>query len=102
MAELAPNPGPCGPGQGLLLQTAQGTVTNWYHSVHTAIFEDHLTGNALRTARAYALMSVVHYDAMVARASRNVAAREAMRILGGNGYSKDFPVERFTPGRRCW
>jgi hypothetical protein len=47
-------------------QTGQGTVTTWYDSIHTAIFEDHLNGNALRTARAYALMSVAHYDAMVA------------------------------------
>ncbi len=47
-------------------QTGQGTVTSWYDTVHTAMFEDHWTGNALRTARAYALMSVAHYDAMVA------------------------------------
>jgi membrane-associated phospholipid phosphatase len=47
-------------------QTGQGVITTWYDSVHTAIFEDHLTGNALRAARAYALMSVAQYDAMVA------------------------------------
>ena len=47
-------------------QTPQGVITNWYDSAHTAIFEDRLTGNALRAARVYALMSVAHYDSMVA------------------------------------
>jgi membrane-associated phospholipid phosphatase len=47
-------------------QTGQGVITTWWDSVHTAMFEDQWTGNALRTARAYALMAVVHYDAMVA------------------------------------
>ena len=47
-------------------QTGQGIITTWYDSVHTAIFEDHGNGNALRAARAYALMSVTHYDSMVA------------------------------------
>ena len=47
-------------------QTQVGIITSWYDFVHNAIFEDHLTGNALRTARMYALMSVSQYDSMVA------------------------------------
>ena len=47
-------------------QTQVGIITSWYDFVHNAIFEDHLTGNALRTARTYALMSVSQYDSMVA------------------------------------
>jgi hypothetical protein len=47
-------------------QTSQGTVNGWYDQMHTTLFEDHLTGNAIRSARAYALMSIAHFDAMVA------------------------------------
>jgi hypothetical protein len=47
-------------------QTGAGVVTDWYNSAHTALFEDHLTSNPPRAARAYALMSVAHYDATVA------------------------------------
>ena len=47
-------------------QTAAGIYLDWYNQVHLAILEDRLESNAPRSARAYALMSVAHYDAMVA------------------------------------
>jgi hypothetical protein len=47
-------------------QSPQGGVNEPYDSLHTAVFEDHLTGNAPRAARAYALSSVAQYDSMVA------------------------------------
>ncbi|MFN7934940.1 MAG: phosphatase PAP2 family protein [Bryobacteraceae bacterium] len=47
-------------------QTGQGVITTWYDSIHLAMFEDRWSGNALRVARAYALLSVAQYDSMVA------------------------------------
>jgi membrane-associated phospholipid phosphatase len=47
-------------------QTPTGAVLDWYNQVHVAVFEDKLDTNPPRVARAFALMSVAHYDAMVA------------------------------------
>jgi membrane-associated phospholipid phosphatase len=45
---------------------APANLVGWYDYIHTAIFEDHLTENALRSARAYALAAVAHYESLVA------------------------------------
>lgn len=47
-------------------QTSAGVVGDWYNQVHLAVLEDRLQANPPRAARAYALMSVAHYDSMVA------------------------------------
>lgn len=47
-------------------QSGPGLFPDIYDSVNRAVFEDHLTGNALRVARAFALASVAHFDSVVA------------------------------------
>lgn len=47
-------------------QSPPGIFSDWYNSSHTATFEDQLTGNSLRCARAFALISVASYDSMIA------------------------------------
>ncbi len=47
-------------------QSNQGQTTGWFDLAHTAIFEEHLAGNALRAARVYALIAAARYDGVVA------------------------------------
>ena len=47
-------------------QSGPGLFPDFYNSINTAVFEDHLTGNSLRVARAFALASVAHFDSVIA------------------------------------
>jgi hypothetical protein len=52
--------------RAIYYQSPNGLFPDLYTAIHTAIFEDHLNGNSLRAARAYALMAVAHIDGVVA------------------------------------
>lgn len=47
-------------------QTFDGIYGTWYSTAHQRITEYHLDTNPPRAARVYALLSVAHYDALVA------------------------------------
>jgi hypothetical protein len=52
--------------RAIYYQSGSGVFPDVYNSINTAVFEDHLTGNALRVARAFALASVGQYDSLIA------------------------------------
>ncbi|MFN8493474.1 MAG: vanadium-dependent haloperoxidase [Caldilineaceae bacterium] len=52
--------------KALYWQTDEGAVGFWYNTASLRIFEHHLDSNPPQAARIYALMSVAHYDALVA------------------------------------
>lgn len=47
-------------------QLPSGAFESWYNFAHLRMFESGLDANPVRAARTYALMSVAHYDAIVA------------------------------------
>ena len=47
-------------------QSGPGLFPDVYNSISLAAFEDHMNGNSLRVARAFALASAAHFDAVVA------------------------------------
>ena len=47
-------------------QTPTGAFESWYTFAHTRLFEQGQHANAVRAARLYAMMSVAHYDALIA------------------------------------
>jgi len=47
-------------------QTVPGLYADWYNIAGKRIFEHHLERNQPRAARIYALLSVAHYDAIIA------------------------------------
>ncbi len=47
-------------------QTFDGLLAGWYDYAHKEIFEHHLDANPPAAARIYALLSVTHYDALLA------------------------------------
>ncbi|HEY7574173.1 MAG TPA: phosphatase PAP2 family protein, partial [Thermoanaerobaculia bacterium] len=47
-------------------QTVPGLYADWYNTAGKRIFEHHLDKNPPRAARIYALLSIAHYDAILA------------------------------------
>jgi membrane-associated phospholipid phosphatase len=47
-------------------QTFDGVLADWYSIAGRRVFEHHLEANQPRAARIYALLSVAHYDAIIA------------------------------------
>jgi membrane-associated phospholipid phosphatase len=47
-------------------QTPLGLAQEWYNTAVKRIFEHHLDKNQPRTARIFAMMSIAHYDAIIA------------------------------------
>lgn len=52
--------------KALYWQTDEGAVGFWYNTASLRLFEHHLDSNPPQAARIYALLSVAHYDALVA------------------------------------
>ncbi len=52
--------------RALYWQTLYGAFVDWYNIAGKRIFESQLENNQPRAARIYAVMSVTHYDAMIA------------------------------------
>jgi hypothetical protein len=52
--------------RAIYYQSGPGVFPDIYNAINTAVFEDHLTGNSLRVARAFALASVAQYDSVIA------------------------------------
>ncbi len=52
--------------RALWWQSAEGTFESWYNFASTRMFEQGLDINPMVAARTYAMMSVAHYDALIA------------------------------------